>query len=377
MLFILDTKKYFIEHFYIISRISKFELAKIEKSAALFLGGSSQLSYSGISFRLSGKILDSFKNKINWDDPKSVLIFESCSFWHNWAVGNWGEVNEYDDNLVNKNLNIGYIFRAIVYLAIRAMFDFERGNFGVVQHKIDKLLEIADTYLHDYARAVAFRLKFSLLVECRKIYGLLNEIEESILILGKTGQEPVNFMLYIFKSRLQIILKDIDGAKESLRSAEKYLSIRGFPLAQSQFLLCQFLLYLYHLELAIATGNKQETAKIGERALKTGKKLVKISQKIAFSRTEAYKLMGTYYWLTGKQEKALRWFNKSIYEGERLGARLQLSRTYFEVGKRLLEPKSKCNELNGIKADEYLSKAKIMFEEMDLQWDLDEVAKLS
>ena len=33
--------------------------------------------------------------------------------------------------------------------------------------------------------------------------------------------------------------------------------------------------------------------------------------------------------------------------------------------------------LNGIRADEYLSKAKIMFEEMDLQLDLDELAKLN
>ena len=60
----------------------------------------------------------------------------------------------------------------------------------------------------------------------------------------------------------------------------------------------------------------------------------------------------------------------------RLYDRLELSRTYFEVGKRLLEPKSKYKELDGIKAWDYLEKAGMMFEMMDLQWDLDELEKL-
>ncbi len=43
--------------------------------------------------------------------------------------------------------------------------------------------------------------------------------------------------------------------------------------------------------------------------------------------------------------------------GERLGARPDLSRTYFEVGKRLLEPQSKHKELNGIDPKGYLEKS--------------------
>lgn len=34
-------------------------------------------------------------------------------------------------------------------------------------------------------------------------------------------------------------------------------------------------------------------------------------------------------------------------------------------------------ELNGIKAEEYLDMARTMFEEMDLQWDLDQLERLS
>jgi len=87
--------------------------------------------------------------------------------------------------------------------------------------------------------------------------------------------------------------------------------------------------------------------------------------------------MGQFCWLIGKQKKATIYWSQSIEEGEHLGARPELSRTYLEVGRRLLEPKSKFKEFNGIKAEEYLQNAKTMFEEMDLQGDLDELDRIS
>jgi hypothetical protein len=86
--------------------------------------------------------------------------------------------------------------------------------------------------------------------------------------------------------------------------------------------------------------------------------------------------IGIYYWLIGKQKKALQWWRRSIKEGERINARLELSRTYMEVGRRLLEPKSKYKELNGMTVTEYLQKARTMFEEMDLEWDLEELERI-
>jgi hypothetical protein len=170
------------------------------------------------------------------------------------------------------------------------------------------------------------------------------------------------------------MLKDIKGAEDSISCAKEYLSdldVASYFL--SDFLLPQFTLSLYRLEESMNSGNKAELAGNRKKAIKLGRKTVKISQKTAQERTEALRLMGTYYWLIDKQKRALSWWNKSIEEGERLDARPELSRTYMEVGRRLLEPKSKYKELNGVSAEEYLEKARKMFEEMDLQWDLDEL----
>jgi hypothetical protein len=43
----------------------------------------------------------------------------------------------------------------------------------------------------------------------------------------------------------------------------------------------------------------------------------------------------------------------------------------------LLDPKCKYKEWNGITAKEFLEKAKSMFQKMDLQWDLDELDKIT
>ena len=97
----------------------------------------------------------------------------------------------------------------------------------------------------------------------------------------------------------------------------------------------------------------------------------------AYHITEALKLMGTCCWITGRQGRALKWWRRSINEGERIDARLELSRCYFEVAKRLNEPESKFKQLDGISAEEYLNRAKEMFLEMDLQWDLDELERIA
>jgi len=134
---------------------------------------------------------------------------------------------------------------------------------------------------------------------------------------------------------------------------------------------------LYRLNESIESGDKPQINDHCQKARKSAGTLLKQSQKVAQHRTEAHRLMGVYYWLTKKQKKALKWWDRSIKEGERLGARLELARTYFEVGKRLTEAGSKYKALNGIKAQAYLEKARVLFEEMDLQWDLAELERVA
>ncbi|MCP4726357.1 MAG: hypothetical protein GY863_15035 [bacterium] len=216
-----------------------------------------------------------------------------------------------------------------------------------------------------------------LLKKYRKLHDALIEVNEGINYINKTALTIWLIFMYSIKAEIQVIRGDIQGAGNALQNADEIKNkINPVPMTHSTYLLSQSILSLHHLEESIKKGNASEIIKYKKNTLKTGKKAVKNSKKYAPDRVEVNKLMGVCYWLVNKQKKALKWWDKSIKEGERLGARLELSRTYFEVSKRLLESKSKYSELSGIAAEEYLDKAKTMFEEMDLQWDLDELAKV-
>lgn len=104
-------------------------------------------------------------------------------------------------------------------------------------------------------------------------------------------------------------------------------------------------------------------------------KLISQSKKMIGNLTEAYLLKANYYLHFKKYKKTLKYFELAIATGEKYNGRLELSRAYFETGKFLSDPNTKQNRLNGLSGIEYLEKARTMFGEMDLQWDLGEYRK--
>jgi tetratricopeptide (TPR) repeat protein len=104
-------------------------------------------------------------------------------------------------------------------------------------------------------------------------------------------------------------------------------------------------------------------------------KLISKSKQFVPNLTQAYILRATFYVNQKKHSKALKCFQQAINSGEKYNGRLELSRAYFETGKFLSDPNNKYKELNDHPASYYLEKAKTLFEEMDLQWDLEEYRK--
>jgi hypothetical protein len=181
-----------------------------------------------------------------------------------------------------------------------------------------------------------------------------------------------------FKAEALILLNDHEGAEESLSQARAYYIKHKLlmPVFAAPYLVVRFLADIHQLELAIHSENFSTLAHFRKQVNQSGKAAARNSRKYAPYRTKIFRLMGLYYWLIGKQGKALKWWNRTIQEGERLGARPDLSRTYFEVGKRLLEPQSKHRQLNGIDARDYLERAEKLFQEMELEWDLEQLERV-
>jgi len=94
------------------------------------------------------------------------------------------------------------------------------------------------------------------------------------------------------------------------------------------------------LEEAVDNGDNPRIRQLARESWKWGMQAIKASKKFKRDRVEVLRLLGTYSWLIGKHKKALKWWAASIETGERLKMRLDLPRTYFEIGKRLSEPQS-------------------------------------
>jgi len=167
-------------------------------------------------------------------------------------------------------------------------------------------------------------------------------------------------------------MKEMEEAGRSLDQAKKIRSeVKAAPIQLSFFYRSHFEYSLRRLEDSLTAGSK-EVYEHRRNAFKSGKKLIKTCEKAALYRTEAYKLMGVYNWLVHDQKSAFKWWHKAISEGESLGARPQLSRTYAEMGTRLCGVRGDSGP-DMSRAKEPLAKAKKMFCDLGLHHDLEDL----
>jgi hypothetical protein len=343
-----------------------------------FLGIAAAFSISGLSFKLAYKLLDIGKNRMDLENIQVLMTFAAVYDFTNISSGNWNKIEAFKETILNEAFKKGDLWDAANYLIFISYVKIDQGDFENTQRLIDKLSEIAVDY--DYSLAAVYvdvLTTYLLLKKCR-LSEAQKKAEQSIIFLGRLGMELHRQRLFSWRAQTQILLNEVDGAKESLLKAKKIINQHQFlaPLHISSYCIAQFMMDSCLLKEAMVSNNRKNQSTLKKRAHQSGKRALNKSKKFAVDCVKILRLMGEYYWLIGKQKNALKWWDRAIKKGEELGARPDLSRTYFEIGKSLLESDSKYKELNGITAEEYLEKARTLFEEMDLQWDLDELDKV-
>lgn len=371
-----NPKRFFMETFIFSNRLKKFDITKLEGGPGMAVSGSVAFAWSGFSFKLSRKILDFVKDKINREDIRTLMYVEIAELFPDYYTGNWGK--EYDENLMGKSLKYGEILHASAYLSFHGQIKVEQGMIAEARMLSDKLSEIGNTFEHDFPRVLHYFLQTKLLMKFRIFPEALAESEKGIAFTKKTDFRQILFVLYAFKARILFFMGDSEEAALALASAEKIKSkVNISPAYLSIYYISRFIVDIHRLDTSMDNKTGSYISKIKKHVLKTGKTAVKNSRKVSTDRTESFRLMGNYCWINGNQKKALAWWGKSIHEGGRLGARLELARTCMQIGKCLRDHESKYKDLNGINASQYLEKAAGVFKELDLQWDMDELGKIA
>ncbi len=324
-------------------------------------------SFGGIALSISKKILDHCAKQFHHDDIKSLLAFETMRCFHNLVAGDWKD-EVYHEEQVENWMNAGELYNLVTYLGMKAHLYLERGD-RTAEKILDKLSEISEIYEYDYGRLARYSHGSLYLFKFREYENSLRKADEGIAWMKKTlGNKPGLLMIYSMKIRTQIMLGDLAGAEETLKVAHDFSAHEKLvPYFLSYFLTTNLLFETRMLEESLQTGDKISQSVYKKKIYQTGKRALKNCRKIAFERVETYRLMGVFNWLLGKQRNGVKWWTKAIREAEQLGAKLELAITLEEVSRRLAEPGSKYEELNGENPAALNLQAQLLFKEMEIK----------
>jgi class 3 adenylate cyclase/tetratricopeptide (TPR) repeat protein len=329
-------------------------------------------------FSISMRLLERATEILTEQELRRAVGFAVTRSFLALSAGKWISEPDLDPIVVDRGLSNGDLYRLVMYVHSVVLIRAEQGLFDHAEMCLAKVKQIAEAYDYDFARTVWHLLRAVISVRTRSLSQIVTEAESGIVLTDEAVFGALKLSFLGYKAIGETLVGDSESAHNSLREGANLFSKLGAvsPLYLTPFSLGRLLVHVQLLNDATETGNQSEILQYQHLAFRTAKRAVRVSRKYAPHRTWILRLMGDYYWLVQKQRKAMKWYGKSIKEGERLGARPDLSRTYFEVGKRLLEPHSKYKHLNGIDAKGYLENAERLFREMRLEHDLDDLERV-
>jgi len=361
-----DPKRIFFESFQVLRFIRKEQFGNYE--ATLVLSGSVGLFFTGIFVKLGQRIIE-WGNKFL--DEKYIIGW----LWGKYAQlvcvyysGRKFEIKD-EEKVYKLGTQIGEYWSTTIFYLYGGFNMIEWGNEKQTLHYLKRLTEVSEAFDNNYTIAQFHRLNITYNLKFRKIEETLKATEEASDFIIKTDYTIVLFTIFCFRTIAFSFQSKLAEARTNFIEADKLLKDLKIPIVHTYYLIAKS--YIEIAELVKQTDNKD----CRKTVLKTTNDLVKCTKKIKSNRTEAYRLRAIVFRLLNKPNKALRNFEKSIKAALSYGGHLELSRTYFELGKFLRDTGNKKERLNGMNGTEYLMKAKSMFEDMNLQWDLEEYEK--
>jgi tetratricopeptide (TPR) repeat protein len=359
--------------------LRKFDLSKISSVSVRWASIASVFSAGGLSFRLSNRLLEVSRQYGIGGGIEDRMKYTSLATMIYHCQGAWEKIEELDEDQLNSLLKIGDLPLSTLYLWFYGLVKAEQGEFAGLSKVIEIAQEIGLAFDYPMAIINSLGLKTVYFNTAQRAHEAISVAEKGIAYCQKEGPELQEMMFIGLRSGNQQLAGDQEGSRDSIFMATQIIesqSSKVMPLVMAPYLAACFFIDVDQLGRAIRSENSSDIANFRKCAYESGKAAALNSRKYAPYRTRIFRLMGLYYWLIGQHGKALKWWDKTIQEGESLGARPDLSRTYFELGKRLLEPESKYKELNGIDAKGYLEKAGTLFREMGFDRDLVDLDRL-
>lgn len=325
---------------------------------------------SGTVFLHTGILINLGKRLIEWGktfiDEKYVLGWirgKFCVAMLDYDVGKKVDISD-EEKVVKYAIRVGEFFHSTNYYFFSSLNTIESGDEKLTQHFMKRILQISEAFECSASLSIYHRVNITYTIKFRKLDEMIKMTDDVVHFVREKNLLHVLIILYSYRTLAFTLQSRFSDARANLKEAEKIAkslkiitSINIYYIVKCYFEIAEFIKN---------PGKGKDAAKV----LKTSGKLIKLAQKVRKNLPEAYRLRATIFWLKNKPGKALRNFEKSIKAGLSYDCNLELSRTWFEAGKFLQDPSNKKTRVNGLNAGECLMKAKSMFEEMHLEWDL-------
>jgi len=364
-----DPQRFFTDTIASVRRLNRTNAAALDEAWWMYAGAAALFSFSGVSFRASGRFLDVAERLVPEGNRRDFFVYRSMRYVHHYLRGDWGEEHAIAEELVEQGLRYGQLWDVCVYLGFHCDVKTHQGAFVEVERLIKKLVEIGDVFAYDFARSFEHAYTAIQYLEQRR----LDEAFAAAEVYYTSRHEDVlNILALGLKAKIYVLQGKLEAAERTLEATEALISRAGqvSPWHLSEYALSRLHCDLVRLEHALMTGGRAAARVLGTQARASGKRAIRIARKVAKARTEGFQLAGRLCWLLGRRDKAVDWWARSLTEGERLGARPELARTHLEIAERLGVPAGQQHRVNGMDAQACLESARRSFTDMDLQWDL-------
>ncbi|MEA3446593.1 MAG: hypothetical protein U9R19_17900, partial [Bacteroidota bacterium] len=364
----ISSKRFIVEGFYSTKPLFSTDLSKNSNAFAVFVGFSAGFFWTGISLKTSSRIFKVSERFVNEKNTHAYQVFRYSQKMNNYHCGilkTDGDLDFLFDFCMKK----GFFFEAAYILFYNGFCYGDKGNRQKCQEITANLLLVADQFeskqmMSMYYRFIAFtslryrEFNISIIEKIKEGIELMRKTEHNVLLADLCSRLCTLYLFHGNIASAQTYLDEASMHLKTFKSAKPFYV--SYLMAKTRYQLEQL-----KSEKTINSGQKKKLREIIKELIKTAMKFRGTLPEALLLKAEVYQYLLNYKVCFNALKAAQQFAEKSE-------AKVELSRVYFELGKFLSNPKTKQKQLNGLSGKDYLEKAKSLFEEMNLQWDLEE-----
>jgi tetratricopeptide (TPR) repeat protein len=344
MLIDTDIPRGLVEAFFGTRIVLRYEIAEFELGKEVLAAFSGAFSFGGFPLPLSRRWMGRVGALLDQPALSTALAFFYSEVFYDYRSGAWSRPGAYADPIAVRGIEQGKLYWVELSLYFESLGFVERGDWAKYEADVAMLNEIGTRFDSENARVRGSLLEVRRLVKQRRRSEALAAIPAAIGMMVASGFKDV-FLPGTFtqSARAFILVGEFDKAEaEYLKATELWLSSKGSPSQESLLKGVRAVIAVERIRRSMRDGKSDRGPR--QMALREGfaaaHDFLANSRKLASDRTEALKIMGSCHWFAGHRRRALRYWWRSIQEGERLGAKVELAHTLHDAGELLgtIEP---------------------------------------